>query len=127
MSEPKFLWGDKAAASEGQNRPRVAAYDLGSNSFHLLVAEADGEGGLVELARGQEMVRLGEESLRDGIIPFSTFQRGLDGLLRLRKIAEGFAPESTIAVATSALMDPPPTSSSANLVSPASSACRAPQ
>jgi exopolyphosphatase/guanosine-5'-triphosphate,3'-diphosphate pyrophosphatase len=105
MSEPKFLWGDKATASEGKNRPRVAAYDLGSNSFHLLVAEADGEGGLVELARGQEMVRLGEESLRDGLIPFSTFQRGLDGLLRLRKIADGFAPESTIAVATSAIRE----------------------
>jgi exopolyphosphatase / guanosine-5'-triphosphate,3'-diphosphate pyrophosphatase len=105
MSEPRFLWGDKATASEGQNRPRVAAYDLGSNSFHLLVAEADGQGGLVELARGQEMVRLGEDSLRDGIIPFSTFQRGLDGLIKLRQIADGFAPESTIAVATSAIRE----------------------
>jgi exopolyphosphatase/guanosine-5'-triphosphate,3'-diphosphate pyrophosphatase len=83
----------------------VAAYDLGSNSFNLLVAEADGHGGLVELARGHEMVRLGEDSLRDGIIPFSTFQRGLDGLLKLRKIADGFAPESTIAVATSAIRE----------------------
>jgi exopolyphosphatase/guanosine-5'-triphosphate,3'-diphosphate pyrophosphatase len=83
----------------------VAAYDLGSNSFRLLVAEADGHGGLIELARGQEMVRLGEESLRDGIIPFSSFQRGLDGLLRLRKIADGFAPESTVAVATSAIRE----------------------
>lgn len=91
--------------SEALNRPRVAAYDLGSNSFHLLVAEADGQGGLLELARGQEMVRLGEDSLREGLIPFSTFQRGLDGLLKLRKIADGFAPESTIAVATSAIRE----------------------
>jgi exopolyphosphatase / guanosine-5'-triphosphate,3'-diphosphate pyrophosphatase len=105
MAGPKFLRGEQGAASEGQNRPRVAAYDLGSNSFHLLVAEADGQGGLVELARGQEMVRLGEESLRDGIIPFSSFQRGLDGLLKLRKIADGFAPESTVAVATSAIRE----------------------
>jgi exopolyphosphatase/guanosine-5'-triphosphate,3'-diphosphate pyrophosphatase len=83
----------------------VAAYDLGSNSFHLLVAEADGQGGLVELARGYEMVRLGEDSLREGFIPFSTFQRGLDGLIKLRKLAEGFAPESTVAVATSAIRE----------------------
>jgi exopolyphosphatase/guanosine-5'-triphosphate,3'-diphosphate pyrophosphatase len=105
MFGPKFLRGEAATPAPSGNRPRVAAYDLGSNSFHLLVAEADGAGGLVELARGQEMVRLGEESLRDGIIPFSTFQRGLDGLLKLRKIADGFMPESTIAVATSAIRE----------------------
>jgi exopolyphosphatase / guanosine-5'-triphosphate,3'-diphosphate pyrophosphatase len=105
MIGPRFLWGNDVTPAEGQDRPRVAAYDLGSNSFHLLVAEADGKGGLVELARGQEMVRLGEDSLRDGIIPFSTFQRGLDGLLKLRRIADGFAPENTIAVATSAIRE----------------------
>ena len=104
----KFLrGGDATPATPGQtgDRPRVAAYDLGSNSFTLLVAEADGQGGLVELARGQEMVRLGEDSLREGFIPFSTFQRGLDGLLKLRKMAEGFAPEHTVAVATSAIRE----------------------
>lgn len=105
MTAPKFLVGPPSTESDGQNRPRVAAYDLGSNAFHLLVAEADGHGGLIELARGQEQVRLGEDSLRDGIIPFSTYQRGLDGLLKLRKIADGFAPESTIAVATSAIRE----------------------
>jgi exopolyphosphatase/guanosine-5'-triphosphate,3'-diphosphate pyrophosphatase len=105
MSGPKFLWGDAATPAASGDRPRVAAYDLGSNSFHLLIAEADGQGGLVEIARGQEMVRLGEESLHDGIIPFSTFQRGLDGLIKLRKIADGYAPESTVAVATSAIRE----------------------
>jgi exopolyphosphatase / guanosine-5'-triphosphate,3'-diphosphate pyrophosphatase len=105
MSEPRFLRGGAATPAPEGGRPRVAAYDLGSNSFHLLVAESDGAGGLVELARGQEMVRLGEESLREGFISFSSFQRGLDGLLKLRKIAEGFAPESTVAVATSAIRE----------------------
>ena len=105
MTGPKFLRGDAATPAPNGERPRVAAYDLGSNSFHVLVAEADGHGGLVELARGQEMVRLGEDSLREGFIPFSTFQRGLDGLLKLRQLAEGFAPEHTVAVATSAIRE----------------------
>jgi exopolyphosphatase/guanosine-5'-triphosphate,3'-diphosphate pyrophosphatase len=105
MSGPKFIQGDAATSPPTGARPRVAAYDLGSNSFHLLVAEIDDQGSLVELARGQEMVRLGEESLREGFIPFSSFQRGLDGLIRLRKIAEGYAPESTVAVATSAIRE----------------------
>lgn len=105
MTSFRFLHGKDAASAQRGDRPRVAAYDLGSNSFTLLVAEADGNGGLVELARGQEMVRLGEDSLREGFIPFSTFQRGLDGLLKLRNLAEGFAPEHTIAVATSAIRE----------------------
>jgi len=105
MAAFKFLRGDDATPAQVGDRPRVAAYDLGSNSFHLLVAEADGNGGLVELARGQEMVRLGEESLREGFIPFASFQRGLDGLIKLRKIAEAYAPESTVAVATSAIRE----------------------
>jgi exopolyphosphatase / guanosine-5'-triphosphate,3'-diphosphate pyrophosphatase len=105
MVGPRFLRGSEVTPAQPGERPRVAAYDLGSNSFHLLVAEADGQGGLVELARGQEMVRLGEESLREGFIPFSTFQRGLDGLIKLRQLAEGFAPESTVAVATSAIRE----------------------
>jgi exopolyphosphatase/guanosine-5'-triphosphate,3'-diphosphate pyrophosphatase len=105
MTGPKFLRGSEATPAEAGDRPRVAAYDLGSNSFHLLVAEADGQGGLVELARGHEMVRLGEDSLREGFIPFSTFQRGLDGLIKLRRLADGFAPESTVAVATSAIRE----------------------
>ena len=105
MAAFKFLRGDDATPAQAGDRPRVAAYDLGSNSFHLLVAEADGNGGLVELARGQEMVRLGEESLREGFIPFASFQRGLDGLIKLRKIAEEYAPESTVAVATSAIRE----------------------
>jgi exopolyphosphatase/guanosine-5'-triphosphate,3'-diphosphate pyrophosphatase len=105
MEGPRFLRGSEATPAQTGERPRVAAYDLGSSSFHLLVAEADGQGGLVELARGHEMIRLGEESLREGFIPFSTFQRGLDGLIKLRKLAEGFAPESTVAVATSAIRE----------------------
>jgi exopolyphosphatase / guanosine-5'-triphosphate,3'-diphosphate pyrophosphatase len=105
MTGPKFLHGEAATPAPIGERPRIAAYDLGSNSFHLLVAEADGKGGLVELARGHEMVRLGEESLREGFIPFSSFQRGLDGLIKLRNLAEGFAPESTVAVATSAIRE----------------------
>ena len=59
MTGPKFLHGDAATPAPSGERPRVAAYDLGSNSFHLPVGKADGQGGLVELAREHEMVRLG--------------------------------------------------------------------
>ena len=86
-------------------RSRVAAYDLGSNSFHLLVAEADGQGGLRLLEQAQEMVRLGAESLRDGIIPEDGFARGLEALRKLRGLADRHQPETTVAVATSAIRE----------------------
>ena len=86
-------------------RSRVAAYDLGSNSFHLLVAEADGQGGLLLLEQAQEMVRLGAESLRDGVIPEDSFARGLEALRKLRKLADQHKPESTVAVATSTIRE----------------------
>jgi len=41
-------------------RTRVAAIDCGTNSIRLLVAESDADGGLVDLERRLEIVRLGQ-------------------------------------------------------------------
>ena len=105
MSDPKFINNSEQAPAAAGARSRVAAYDLGSNSFHLLVAEADGQGGLVLLEQAQEMVRLGAESLRDGVIPEASFARGLEALRRFRGVADQYRPESTVAVATSAIRE----------------------
>ena len=80
----RFIRKSEEIPVAGGPRSRVAAYDLGSNSFHLLVAEADGQGGLLLLEQAQEMVRLGADSLRDGIIPEASFARGLEALRKLR-------------------------------------------
>ena len=41
---------------------RVAAMDLGSNSFHLLVADVHADGHIDPLVQEKEMLRLGEEA-----------------------------------------------------------------
>jgi exopolyphosphatase/guanosine-5'-triphosphate,3'-diphosphate pyrophosphatase len=87
---------------------RIAALDLGSNSFHLLVADAiPGTQGpdirLVERVR--EMVRLGAGSLVSGVIPDEGFERGLDALSRLRAVVARHEPETFLAVATSAIRE----------------------
>ena len=41
---------------------RIAAIDIGSNAIHLIVAEADVDGGIPTLWRMKEMVGLGRES-----------------------------------------------------------------
>jgi len=48
---------------------RIAALDIGSNSFHLIVAQVRPGGRIEILDRAKEMVRLGEATLRTGIIP----------------------------------------------------------
>src|SRR5687768_9977898 len=83
---------------------RVAALDVGSNSFHLLVVEAGADGRLTVIERAKEMVRLGE-SLTGGVIPPEAFGRGIDALARLRAAAQRHRPEAIRAVATSAVRE----------------------
>jgi exopolyphosphatase/guanosine-5'-triphosphate,3'-diphosphate pyrophosphatase len=84
---------------------RVAALDVGSNSFHLVVVEAWPDGTVKLLDRAKEMVRLGESSLAEGVISRPAFDRGLRALRALAAVAERHHPIATIAVATSAVRE----------------------
>jgi len=99
--------GQKLATSGTAGRvwpATVAALDVGSNSFHLMVAEASSPQRITVIDRAKEMVRLGE-TLRDGAIPPEAFARGLDALERLRDVAARHRPEAIVAVATSAVRE----------------------
>ena len=65
---------------------RIAALDVGSNSFHLMVAEVETGGHIRVLDRAKEMVRLGDSTLHEGVIPPEVFRRGLDALKALRAV-----------------------------------------
>lgn len=81
-----------------------AAIDLGTNSFHLLVARLDAEGRFEVLAREKETVRLGSGSGDMALLSDEAMDRGIDALQRFRRIADSFdAPIA--AVATSALRE----------------------
>jgi exopolyphosphatase/guanosine-5'-triphosphate,3'-diphosphate pyrophosphatase len=84
---------------------RIAALDVGSNSFHLIVVQVTTGGHFEVLDRAKEMVRLGESSLRTGIIPPEVFRRGLEALASLRRIADRHQPDALVAVATSAVRE----------------------
>ncbi|HKQ70970.1 MAG TPA: Ppx/GppA phosphatase family protein [Polyangiaceae bacterium] len=83
---------------------RIAALDIGSNSFHLIVAHVNPGGRMEILDRAKEMVRLGE-TLRTGIITPEIFKRGLDALRSLKRIADRQQPDAIVAVATSAVRE----------------------
>ncbi len=84
---------------------KVAALDLGSNSFHLAVVERSSDGMLRCAARSKEQVQLGRGSFETGWIDAEAFARGLDALRRLRVVVEQQKPEAVLAVATSALRE----------------------
>jgi len=84
---------------------RIAALDLGSNSFHLLVVDAHADGTFVPLVREKEMLRLGDAVGRDGHIPDALADRAVATVDRFRKLAEGAGSEELLACATSAIRE----------------------
>ena len=84
---------------------RIAALDVGSNSFHLIVADVETGGRIHVLDRAKEMVRLGDSTLHKGVIAPEVFRRGLDALRALRRIADRHKVDALVAVATSAVRE----------------------
>ncbi|MGN6160364.1 MAG: Ppx/GppA phosphatase family protein [Marmoricola sp.] len=83
---------------------RVAAYDCGTNSLRLLVADFDGDT-MTELARDMRIVRLGEGVDRTGRIGDAAMERMLTALTDFDAVARSFGVERTRFCATSAARD----------------------
>ncbi len=82
---------------------RIAAVDVGSNSIHMVVVEADPMGGQHVLAREKVMVRLARGEARSGEIGPEAFRAGIEALTQMAKIIQGFACETIMACGTAAL------------------------
>ncbi|MEM9056585.1 MAG: Ppx/GppA phosphatase family protein [Pseudomonadota bacterium] len=70
-----------AAVEDTRQQDFLAAVDLGSNSFHMVVARNE-DGNLVIIDRLREMVRLAEGLRRDGTLDPDVIARALDCLSR---------------------------------------------
>ena len=82
---------------------RIAALDLGSNSFHLLVADVHPDGTFEPVTREKDMLRLGDDVARYGRISSSLADRAIASVRRLRQLADGLGSQEIIAKATSAI------------------------
>jgi exopolyphosphatase / guanosine-5'-triphosphate,3'-diphosphate pyrophosphatase len=87
------------------DRERLAAIDIGSNSFHMVVAEVGASGGYRLLGREREMVRLGKTGFGDGALSEAAMQDGLETLAKMTTIARLKGAERVVAVATSAVRE----------------------
>ncbi len=84
---------------------RVAAIDLGSNSFHLLVVDASADGHFVPLARDKETLRLGDMVSRDGRISETGLAKAIATIARFKSQADGLGVTELMACATSAIRE----------------------
>jgi exopolyphosphatase/guanosine-5'-triphosphate,3'-diphosphate pyrophosphatase len=83
---------------------RVAAIDLGTNSFHVILADlyADGHFEIVDTLK--EMVLLGEEGMADELSS-AAMDRGIEALRKIRSLCDGQGVERILAYATSAIRE----------------------
>ncbi len=96
---------EKRPEKSGTNRRRLrlAAIDIGTNSIRCIVVEGDVRGDFRVLDDEKATVRLGEGLAASGRISEAAWQRARDGLLRMKKIADGLDVSAVEAVATSAV------------------------
>ena len=80
---------------------RLAALDLGTNTFHLLIAEK--RTGVKFLLKKTRVVKLGREGFNNGLISSPAFARGINALKIFSGYLKNFKPDHTVALATSAL------------------------
>jgi exopolyphosphatase / guanosine-5'-triphosphate,3'-diphosphate pyrophosphatase len=83
---------------------RASVLDLGSNSFHVLVADLD-EGRVTPVLRQREMLHLGAVVARHGTVPDEHRRRAVDTVAHLAELARRAGATEQHAVATSALRD----------------------
>jgi exopolyphosphatase/guanosine-5'-triphosphate,3'-diphosphate pyrophosphatase len=94
-----------AAAPPAERELRVAAIDVGSNSLHMVIAQADADGGITHLWRMKEMVGLGRISFPSKRLSAEAMDRAVATLGRFQEAAKRRQCEKVLAVATSAVRE----------------------
>jgi exopolyphosphatase/guanosine-5'-triphosphate,3'-diphosphate pyrophosphatase len=89
----------------GPRARRLAVLDLGSSSFHLLVADAEPGGTIHRVGRERVMLRLGALITDGGKIPRAAADVAVETVEQMRRDARDAGAERALAVATAALRD----------------------
>ncbi|MDW8466482.1 MAG: hypothetical protein RML35_10005 [Chloroherpetonaceae bacterium] len=86
---------------------RIAAIDLGTNSFHMIIVELLPDMSFTMIDRAKEMIRIGSGSLATRQLSEAAMEQGIETLLRFRKLAEqrGVDTDHILAFATSAIRE----------------------
>ncbi len=82
---------------------RIAILDLGTNTFHLLIAAVSKSGEFRIVFKSKIVVKLGEGSIQKNEIGAVPFQRGINALKHYQEIIKKHKPSKVFAFATSAI------------------------
>ncbi|MFD1256593.1 exopolyphosphatase [Mucilaginibacter terrae] len=77
--------------------------DLGTNTFHLLIAEPDSENFFKEILHEHVGVKLGEGGINEGTIKPDAYKRGMDTLVNFSQFIDQHQVTKVKAIATSAM------------------------
>ena len=80
---------------------RIAVIDLGTNTFHLLIAKAQADQTFKELYRKRFFVKLAEEGIET--IGAASLQRGMQALTHFQQVMQDMEVEQVKAIGTAAL------------------------
>jgi exopolyphosphatase/guanosine-5'-triphosphate,3'-diphosphate pyrophosphatase len=83
---------------------RIAAIDLGTNSFHALIVEIFSDGSFYTVDKLKEMVLLAEKGLGDKLSD-QAMDRGIEALKKIKLLADNQQAETILAYATSAIRE----------------------
>lgn len=84
---------------------RIAAFDLGSNSFHLLIADVHPDGSFEAVIKDKEMLRLGSRVAATGQIGGDGADDAVDVVRRFKAMADSQKAAEIVACATAAFRE----------------------
>jgi exopolyphosphatase/guanosine-5'-triphosphate,3'-diphosphate pyrophosphatase len=92
--------------SNGSNQParRIAAIDLGTNSFHAVIMDIYSDGSYRRMDKLKEMVMLGEGGMNNRLSE-EAMQRGITALTKIKHLCDNQNVEVILAYATSAIRE----------------------
>ena len=97
-----------ASQAVNADQRRIAAIDIGTNSFHLLVAAVDPKLRTFRIIQAEKVTtRLGERDPETGELTAAAMQRGLETLRQFRDLAASHRVEQIVTAATSAVREAP--------------------
>jgi len=84
---------------------RIAAIDIGTNSIHMVIAEATHADAFTVLDREREVVQVGRGSFADGRLRRDAMQRTADALARFTQLARRQKVDRIVCTATAAVRE----------------------
>ncbi|MDT0686796.1 Ppx/GppA phosphatase family protein [Autumnicola psychrophila] len=92
------------STSNSEPTKRIAAIDMGTNSFHAVLVDIYPDGSFRTVDKLKEMVKLGEKGM-DNYLSEEAMERGLEALKRIKFLCDRQNVEQILAYATSAIRE----------------------